>query len=216
MFTGLITELGTLLDISSGDSNYSLMIEADKILDGIQLGDSIATNGVCLTVTSFDKNKFTVDIMPKTLELSSLSELNIGSKLNLENALTLSTKLGGHIVSGHIDTIGVVKTIEKKSNAILITIEPKNHDNTLVIPQGSITIDGISLTIATLDDSTITVSIIPHTLSETNLQYKNIGDVVNIEYDIIGKYLKRYVNYSTKSDNSSNIDMNFLSQNNFL
>jgi riboflavin synthase len=216
LFTGLITEVGTLIDIEGSGDCYALKIKADEILKDINIGDSVSTNGICLTVTYYDRDSFKVDVMPKTLELTSLKALKQGSPLNLEPALTLNTRLGGHLVSGHVDTIGTIRGIERNHNAILISIYINNLDERLVIPQGSVTIDGISLTIAELTNDTITVSIIPHTLDNTNLYSKGIGDTVNIEYDIIGKYISRHMMGIKPTENESNIDYSFLEKNNFL
>ena len=215
MFTGLIEEVGSLISKEITRDKASLKISSHTILDKIKLGDSISTNGVCLTVTDYSDSYFIVDVMPKTLQLSNLGSLNQGDYLNLEPALTLSTRLGGHMVSGHIDTTATIINISPLSNAILITLEILNHDTFLVIPRGSISIDGISLTIAELDKSRVTVSIIPHTYRSTNLCHKGIGDIVNIEYDLIGKYIKNHMIIGS-DDTSKDITMDFLKDNNFI
>lgn len=216
MFTGLVLETGKVLDIIEGQNNYSITVLGNKILKDVSLGDSISTNGVCLTVTDYTQDNFTVDVMPKTLSVTSLNSISPGSIVNLEPALTLSSPLGGHLVSGHIDTIGYINAITMNNNAYLIDLDIKAMDPLLVTPKGSITIDGISLTIAELYENGLQVSIIPHTYTSTNLNEKSIGSIVNIEYDIIGKYIKRHVKHSEDINDSSNINMNFLAENNFL
>jgi riboflavin synthase len=182
------------------------------------LGDSIATNGVCLTVTSFSKNKFTVDVMPETLRKSSLNELQIGDKVNLERALRLKDRLGGHLVSGHIDGVGEINAKKREDNAILFNISLPAGLRRYLISKGSIAIDGISLTIADLRDEEFMLSIIPHTAEVTTLGQKEIGDIVNLEVDLIGKYVERMLNFKeeSKDNNESKVDFDLLQQNGFL
>lgn len=214
MFTGLVEEVGTLLDRQVSSEKGVLRIKACKVLKDSNIGDSISTNGVCLTVTHIEDDFFTADVMPKTLDLSNLGKIPLGSKLNLERSLMANSRLGGHMVSGHVDTTGNITSIVEDSNAILYTIDISDHDSLLVIERGSISIDGISLTVSKLSGNFITVSVIPHTRSHTNLCDKAIGSMVNIEYDIFGKYLKNYMVRTNRAD--SNIDMDFLMTNNFL
>jgi len=169
-----------------------LTIAASRVTPGVKLGDSIAVNGVCLTVVSWDASSFTVDVMPQTYRHSNLSELAPGSPVNLERAMMAGGRFGGHMVQGHADGTGVIRAVTPDANAVVFTIAP--HDSRLlraIVPQGSVTLDGISLTVANVDReaSQFTVSIIPHTLRMTALQHKRRGDTVNIENDILGKYV---------------------------
>lgn len=193
MFTGLIEEIGKLRAIRRQGETLVLDIAASRILEDIKLGDSIAVNGVCLTVISFDGTSFAVDVTPQTYRHSNLSELKPGSPVNLERAMLAGGRFGGHIVQGHADGTGTIRDKTPEGNAIYFTVEP--HDSRLlrtIVPQGSVALDGISLTVADVDRTrgSFTVSLIPHTLKETALQYKRAGDTVNIENDILGKYVE--------------------------
>jgi riboflavin synthase len=193
MFTGLIEEIGKLRAVRRQGETLVLDIAASRILDDIKLGDSIAVNGVCLTVISHDSNSFSADVTPQTYRHSNLSELKPGSPVNLERAMVAGGRFGGHIVQGHADGTGTIRGKKPEANAIYFTIEP-NEPRLLrtIVPQGSVALDGISLTVADVDRTagTFTVSLIPHTLKETVLQYKQTGDTVNIENDILGKYVE--------------------------
>jgi riboflavin synthase len=215
MFTGIIEELGEVNNIKRGNKAIVLTIKANKVVEDVELGDSIATNGVCLTVTDFSETEFKVDVMPETMRKSSLGELNVGDQVNLERALKLSDRLGGHLVSGHIDGIGKITDKQREDNAILITITPDPELLKNIIAEGSIAIDGISLTVAELNSDSFVVSIIPHTNEVTTLPHKNIGDVVNLETDMIGKYVKRMMQFEEKQENKD-IDMKKLKDNGFL
>ncbi|SDC57450.1 MULTISPECIES: riboflavin synthase [unclassified Candidatus Frackibacter] len=217
MFTGIVEELGEVNSIQRGSQSVVLEIKATEVLSDVQVGDSIATNGVCLTVTSFSEDRFTVDVMPETMRKSSLGELKIGDIVNLERALRLQDRLGGHLVSGHIDSIGTIKKKEREDNAVLITISLPQELKRLLVPKGSIAIDGISLTIAELTDDAFTVSLIPHTAEVTTLGAKGVGDIVNLEADLIGKYVERMLNFKDDDNNSkSEVDFDLLQQNGFL
>lgn len=217
MFTGIVEELGEVNSIQRGSQSVVLEIKATEVLSDVQVGDSIATNGVCLTVTSFSEDRFTVDVMPETMRKSSLGELKIGDIVNLERALRLQDRLGGHLVSGHIDSIGTIKKKEREDNAVLITISLPQELKRLLVPKGSIAIDGISLTIAELTDNAFTVSLIPHTAEVTTLGVKGVGDIVNLEADLIGKYVERMLNFKDDDNNSkSEVDFDLLQQNGFL
>ncbi|WDV46583.1 riboflavin synthase [Clostridiaceae bacterium M8S5] len=216
MFTGIVEEIGMVVDITMNSNSAQLKISADKILTDLNQGDSVCTNGVCLTVTSYDEVSFSVDVMTKTLQSSNLRDLKYGDKVNLERALKMETRLGGHILSGHVDTTGVIQSIERIENALLICIKPVNYKKELVIDKGSIGIDGISLTVAEITESDFTVAIIPHTLSNTILKEKIKGDTVNLEYDILGKYVQRFFKVYEKADSELGISYSFLEQNNFL
>ncbi|ADL12940.1 riboflavin synthase [Acetohalobium arabaticum] len=217
MFTGIVEEMGEVSSINRGSQSVELEIKADKVLEDVKIGDSIATSGVCLTVTDFGEDYFTVDVMPETMRKSSLAELQIGSKVNLERALRLQDRLGGHLVSGHIDGTGKIKKKQREDNAILVTVSLPSDLKRYLIPKGSITVDGISLTIAELEETEFIVSLIPHTAQETTLGQKSIGDTVNLEVDLIGKYVERMLNFQIESDNNqSNVDLNLLQKNGFL
>lgn len=192
MFTGLIEEVGVLRKSQRRGEAMVLTIAGAKVLEDVKLGDSIAVNGVCLTVIAFDGATFAVDVMPETFRHTNLSELSPGSPVNLERAMMAGGRFGGHIVQGHVDGTGIVIGRAAEANAVVFTIKPS--DPALmrhVVPQGSVTLDGISLTVVSVDRDagSLTVSIIPHTLRETALQNKRPGDSLNIECDIVGKYI---------------------------
>lgn len=191
MFTGIIEEIGRIKKISHGAKSACLGIEAHKVLKDTHIGDSIATNGVCLTVTDMKPGYFEVDVMHETLKRSNLAELKTGSSVNLERALTLNTRLGGHMVSGHIDGIGTIHRIYKEDIAQKIVISTTKDITKYIINKGSIAIDGISLTVVYVLDHEFEVSIIPHTKDETTLLSKKVGDTVNLECDLIGKYVEK-------------------------
>lgn len=217
MFTGIVEEIGTIKQIKNGLKSSKLIISCNKVLEKTEIGDSICTNGVCLTVTNINKETFEADVMAETIRKSNLNTLKIGSKVNLERALSLSTRLGGHLVSGHIDGIGYIKDLKKEDTAIWITIKTSADILRYIIYKGSITIDGISLTIAYVDDYVFKVSIIPHTLQQTILSSKNIGDSVNLECDMIGKYVEKLLGItSTDKQQANNINETFLKENGFI
>ncbi|MEW9096577.1 MAG: riboflavin synthase [Clostridiaceae bacterium] len=218
MFTGIVEEIGKVKGIKKGQQSASITIQSLKAIEDVKLGDSICTNGVCLTVTAFTKEDFTVDVMPETMRKSNLKDLSIGSHVNLERALKVSDRLGGHIVSGHIDGRGKIRGFKKEDNAIWITVEAPVEILKYVIYKGSITIDGVSLTVAHVDNSEFKVSIIPHTGEETILLMKRLGDEVNLECDIISKYVEKLVNFNNESKNhdESSINLNYLSENGFV
>lgn len=216
MFTGLVEEIGKVLKINKNQYSASITLQANKVLENIQIGDSISTNGVCLTVTQFNSESFTVDVMPETIRRSSLKNLKYGSKVNLERALKIGDRLGGHIVSGHIDGVGIIKNFEKDDNATWVTISVENKIIKYIIEKGSVAIDGISLTVAYVDEQIFQVSIIPLTNNETTLTSKKMGDEVNIECDIVGKYIERFINFSTDKTSKSNVDIDFLKTNGFI
>ena len=220
MFTGIIEELGIIENIKNGVNSEILTIKAKKILEESQIGDSISVNGVCLTITNIGKNSFSADVMHETLKRSSLGNLNRGAKVNLERALQLNTRLGGHIVSGHIDGIGIIKSIKKDDNAVWYTIEADEKILRYIIEKGSIAIDGISLTVADVNCKEFSVSVIPHTRSVTNLSEKKLGSIINIENDCIGKYVEKLLyhkkeEYFFESKKESNISKDFLIKNGF-
>lgn len=217
MFTGIVEEIGTITHIKNGVKSSKLIINCNKVLEKTEIGDSICTNGVCLTVTNINKGTFEADVMSETIRKSNLNTLKIGSKVNLERALSLSTRLGGHLVSGHIDGTGYIKDLKKEDTAIWITIKTSVDILRYIVYKGSITIDGISLTIAYVDNDVFKVSIIPHTLQQTILSSKNIGDSVNLECDMIGKYVEKLLGISNSDkQQSNNINETFLKENGFI
>lgn len=223
MFTGIIEETGKVEAVAKGSNSAVITIAAVKVLEDTKIGDSIAVNGVCLTVTSISGRKFSADVMAETLRRSSLGSLKHGSMVNLERAMAANGRFGGHIVSGHIDGVGVISSFEKEDNAVWVKIETPAKILRYIVEKGSITIDGISLTVAKLTDSSFAVSVIPHTGEETTLLNRNPGDIVNLENDIVGKYVERLMNFKTddrdnkseERNNSDSITMNFLNENGF-
>lgn len=223
MFTGIIEETGKVEAVAKGSNSAVITIAAVKVLEDTKIGDSIAVNGVCLTVTSISGRKFSADVMAETLRRSSLGSLKHGSMVNLERAMAANGRFGGHIVSGHIDGVGVISSFEKEDNAVWVEIETPAKILRYIVEKGSITIDGISLTVAKLTDSSFAVSVIPHTGEETTLLNRNPGDIVNLENDIVGKYVERLMNFKTddrdnkseERNNTDSITMNFLNENGF-
>jgi riboflavin synthase len=196
MFTGIIEEIGELRRIHRQGQAMILTIGAKRILSDVNMGDSISVNGVCLTVVAYDTDSFSVDVMPETYRKSNLRKLQSGSKVNLERAMMANGRFGGHIVQGHVDTPAVILTRTPEENAIVFRFEPEKKDVfKYIIPGGSITIDGISLTVVEVTEHSATVSIIPHTLAQTVLQEKKPGDTVNIECDVLGKYMERLLKF---------------------
>ena len=213
MFTGIIEEVGTVKEVCRNGNNSFIRIQAKKILSDVHLGDSIAVNGVCLTVTRYESSIFQADVMNETLSRSSLGSLQTGSSVNLERAMSANGRFGGHIVSGHIDGTGRIIDIKNDGIATWYTIGADTGIMRYIVEKGSVAIDGISLTVAKVSDNNFSVSIIPHTAEQTILSTKKIGDVVNLENDIIGKYVEKLIN-PAKSD--SVIDMAFLAERGFL
>ena len=213
MFTGIIEEVGSVHSIGGG----RLTVRAAKVLQDVQLGDSIAVNGVCLTVTRFDSGSFDADVMPETIRRTSLAELKKGSPVNLERALTLQSRLGGHIVSGHIDGTGEIVKFADEGNAILMTVSADSSLLRYIVEKGSVALDGISLTVAQVTDSDFTVSLIPHTREVTNLGSKKVGSPINIETDVLGKYVEKMLKGSSPvpAKAQSNMTLDFLRENGF-
>lgn len=215
MFTGIVEEMGTIRTIRRGAVSAVLSISAKIILDGLNIGDSIAVNGVCLTATSIDDCGFTADVMPETLSRSSLGSLDIGSFVNLERAMAANGRFGGHIVSGHIDGTGTITETRKDDNAVWYTVKASSNLLRYVVEKGSITIDGISLTVASVSADRFSVSLIPHTAKVTVLGHKRAGDIVNLETDIIGKYVEKLLNPPAQRTQGSRITRDFLEQYDF-
>lgn len=214
MFTGIVEEMGEVQSVTKAADTYILRIRAEKVLCGTELGDSIAVNGLCLTVTSLDGDTFTADVMPESLRRSSLSALKKGDCVNLERALTLSSRLGGHIVSGHIDGTGTIVKYKKEANAVWITINAPESIMRYIVEKGSVAVDGVSLTVADTGAGTFRVSVIPHTGEKTVLLQKREGDSVNLEADIIGKYVEKLCGDRRKP--SGSLTAEFLAENGFM
>jgi len=191
MFTGIVEEKGTVGHISLAGISSSIAIRARKVLEGTRIGDSIAVNGVCLTVVSLRPDGFTADVMAETIRRTGLGSLKPGDQVNLERAMAADGRFGGHIVAGHIDGVGTIRSAVPEGNAVWITIDAPPQILRYIVEKGSIAIDGISLTVAYVDESVFKVSVIPHTAAETTLLSKKAGDIVNLENDIVGKYIEK-------------------------
>jgi riboflavin synthase len=213
MFTGIIEEIGTVKAIQHGSKSVCLTVWAEKVIEDMKIGDSINTNGVCLTVVSFNKGAFSADAMPETMRRSNLGSLNVGSKVNLERAMKLTDRLGGHIVSGHIDGTGVIRKTWEEDNAVWFTIHAEKPMMKYIAEKGSVAIEGISLTIARVDDSSFDVSVIPHTLNMTTMLNKKASESVNIECDLIAKYLEKVAGFG---NDKGNITMEYLAEQGFV
>lgn len=215
MFTGIVEEMGTIRSIRRGAHSAVLSIGADTVLSDLKTGDSVAVNGVCLTATGTDPGGFTADVMHETLDRSSLGTLTVGSRVNLERAMAAHGRFGGHIVSGHIDGTGTIAALRKDDNALWYTVKAAPGLLRYVVEKGSITIDGISLTVACVETDQFSVSVIPHTAAVTILGEKRPGDVVNLETDLIGKYVEKLLTPQTQARPRSGITLEFLAQNGF-
>ncbi|ERJ12952.1 riboflavin synthase [Haloplasma contractile] len=216
MFTGLVEEIGTIQSIEKSTKSARINIKANTVLDGVKLGDSIATNGVCLTVTNFSNNQFSVDVMAETMRSSNLYRLTTGDEVNLERAMQVGDRLGGHIVSGHIDGIGTITKFTPEDNAVWCTIKTSQDILKYIIHKGSIAIDGVSLTVSYVDDEVFKVSIIPHTKQVTTILRKQEGQIVNLECDMIGKYVEKLLKPQTEKKEKKDISLEFLSKNGFM
>ena len=212
MFTGIVEEMGVIKEIAHGARSSTITINARKVLADVKIGDSINTNGICLTVVTFGKESFSVDVMPETLRRTSLGQLKTGSPVNLERALRLSDRLGGHLVSGHIDGTGTINRRWEEDNAIWFTITTDLPILRYIVEKGSVAIDGISLTVARVDSKSFGVSIIPHTQEVTTLLSKSAGDLVNIECDVIAKYIEKL---TQNKDPKRSVDRDFLLEHGF-
>lgn len=209
MFTGIVEEKGSIAAIKKGQKSSVVSIKGSIIFDDLKIGDSVAVNGICLTVTSIKDNIFTADVMPETLSRSSLGEVKIGGSVNLERAMAADGRFGGHIVSGHIDGTGEIINIKRDDNAVWYTIRTKPEIMKYIVEKGSVAIDGISLTVAKVSHDNFSVSIIPHTLKETVLSEKRVGSSVNLENDIVGKYVEKLLEVK-KEQSESRITKEFL------
>ncbi len=218
MFTGIVEEIGTVKNIIKGSRSIKLAIAAQKVLENTNLGDSIAVNGVCLTVTALGKNGFTADVMPESMSKTNMGKLKPGDRVNLERALTLASRLGGHIVSGHIDGVGEIIDMEKDDNAVRVTLTASPKVMKYIVSEGSVALDGVSLTVAHLGESDFTVSLIPHTAQVTTLLDKKVGDKLNVENDVVGKYVERLLDFSAKNEikeKKPSLSLSFLRENGF-
>ncbi len=223
MFTGIIEEVGEIKAIKRGTKSAQLTIKGDVVTKASNIGDSIAVNGVCLTATSIQGNIFTADVMAESMRRTSLGSLTPGSRVNLERAMAAGGRFGGHIVSGHIDGTGVIREFVREDNAVWVTIDTEPKILKYIIEKGSIAIDGISLTVAYVDDSCFKVSIIPHTGCSTTLLTKNPKDIVNLENDVIGKYVDKLLHFDDNASGrvaddgrQSGIDTTFLAKHGFI
>ena len=211
MFTGIVEELGIIRKLHVSGHSGSIEIEAHKVLQNTNVGDSIAVNGICLTVTALGKDFFTADIMAETVRRSSLKNATSGDFVNLERAMAADGRFGGHIVSGHVDGTGTILSMKKEENAVWVTISAPPSIMKFIVEKGSVCLDGISLTVAAVGESDFKVSVIPHTGGETTLLKKKAGNTINIENDIIGKYVDRLLNFKDSSPSDSDgITMDFL------
>jgi riboflavin synthase len=222
MFTGIIEGLGTIRSIRASGEGRRFAIEADFSLDRTKIGDSIAVNGACLTAVSLSGNRFEADLSPETLDVSAMGALKVGDRVNVERALRLSDRIDGHLVSGHIDGVGRIITRERQSNAIIVTFGVEAFLARYMIKKGSVAVDGVSLTINSLGESEFSVSIIPHTAGLTTIGIKQTGDPVNIETDLIGKYIERFMildnsrPHGADTRKESKVDMALLARTGFL
>lgn len=212
MFTGIIEEVGTVARIQRGRFSAVLTVKARVVLEGLKAGDSIAVNGVCLTVTTFDSRSFTVDIMHESLDRSALVQLAAGSSVNLERAMAANGRFGGHIVSGHVDGVGTIVDIRRDDVAVWYTIQANPPIMKLIVEKGSVAIDGISLTVARVDSDRFSISAIPHTAAVTTLGQRQVGELVNLENDVIGKYVEKLLRPEPQAKAQSSITRDFLAR----
>ena len=208
MFTGIIEETGKIINIT----NDKLSVKAEKVLENTKIGDSIAVNGVCLTVRALGNSYFEADLSPQTFEVTSLRYLKAGNYVNLERAMPADGRFGGHIVSGHIDGTGKISSIRKNGNFYDFSVELNKSESKYTVKKGSIAINGISLTIAEIENNTVKIAVIPHTFEHTTLKELHSGDYVNVETDIFAKYVEKFL--STR-DNKNEMSMEFLIENGF-
>jgi len=218
LFTGIIQKVGTFKRKTKKGNKYQLVIDVDDFLDDVSIGDSIAVNGVCLTVVDYSANSFTVDVMPETVKATNIDNLQSGAKVNLEKSLQPKSFMGGHIVNGHVDGIGTIKSIKEEKNAKIFTIEVGKEITKYLVDKGSVALNGISLTVMDFSDDTLKVSLIPETIRSTNLKYLEQGDEINIETDIIGKYVHKMLNDKKQNynDNKEGITKDTLKKNGFI
>lgn len=212
MFTGIVEETGSIRSLRLSGSSGKIAIRAKKVLGGTRIGDSITVNGVCLTVVSLEKDGFTADVMAETVRRTNLGDTKIGEKVNLERAMAADGRFGGHIVAGHIDGTGMIEELRKEENAVWVKIRTTPEILELIVEKGSICIDGISLTVAEVNEKSFQVSVIPHTGEETTLLKKKAGDRVNLENDIVGKYIKKFLTPSEPAGKCGGLTMELLEE----
>lgn len=216
MFTGLVAELGTVQRLDRQGESYHLTVSAVKVMQNLKIGDSVAVNGACLTVVNMHDSVFTADVMPETVRLTNIGSLHAGDKVNLERTLRLCDGLDGHIVSGHVEGLGTIISRRPEGIANVVEIAAEARLLRYILPKGSIAIDGISLTVTAVTESNFSVAIIPHTAQETTLGFKGVGDKVNLETDIIGKYVERLLNTGAYGKSEKQLDKNILLENGFI
>lgn len=215
MFTGIVEEKGKIKSIQPGTKSIRLTIGAGVVLEGLKIGDSIAVSGVCLTVVDIFSDSFASDVMPETLRMTAFANLKPGDSVNLERAMRSDGRFGGHMVAGHIDGTGVITDIRREDNAVWVKIKASPDILKYVVDKGSIAIDGISLTVAEVEKDYLSVSLIPHTAKETSLLKKNMGDAVNLECDVVGKYIYKFLNADNEKKMNKPIDMELLRKHGF-
>ena len=215
IFTGLVEEIGEILAIENGEKSLKIKIKCKKVLDKSQIGDSIATNGTCLTAVEIGENYFTADCMYETVKRTNLKRLKSGDKVNLEKSITLATPLGGHLVTGDVDCEGTIASITSEGIAKIYEIEIDRKYMKYVVEKGRVTLDGASLTVMGMTDNSLSVSLIPHTQEMVTLGSKNIGDYINVETDLIGKYVERLLKFSDEDKKEGILTREFLLENGF-
>ncbi|QSB08679.1 riboflavin synthase [Lysinibacillus fusiformis] len=212
MFTGLVEDIGVVKAVQSDRDSMKITVQSVKIAEDVKLGDSIAVNGVCLTVTQFTEQQLTMDVMPETVKATNLQQLALGDSVNLERAMPANGRFGGHFVAGHVDGVGKILRIRPVANAVYMDIEMSDELTSFCIPKGSITIDGTSLTLFHVEANRVTISLIPHTYKETVLGMKRVGAIVNIETDLVGKYILQQLK---KGQVTPTITRDYLAQHGF-
>ena len=211
MFTGLVEEMGNVISIKNGPSSIQIKIKCDKVLKNAKIGDSIATNGTCLTAIEIGSNYFVADCMHETVKRTNLKRLKSGDKVNLEKSISLSTPLGGHLVTGDVDSEGVIRSITKDGIAKIYKIEIPHRFMKYIVEKGRVTLDGASLSVVNFEGSTFEVSLIPHTQEMITLGSKKVGDHINVETDLIGKFVERMLNFKEEEEKpKSKLDKEFL------
>ena len=218
MFTGLVAELGSVEKLAQQGNSFHLTVAAQKVMQNLKIGDSVAVNGVCLTVVHLGDASFTADVMPETVRLTNIGLLHAGDRVNLERTLRLCDGLDGHIVSGHVEGLGTIASRRPDGIAMVVTITTPPELLKYIIKKGSIAIDGISLTVTEVMETSFSVSLIPHTAKETTLGFKDVGDRVNLETDIIAKYVERMLGFKNKKEEqqTSLLDKSMLFENGFM
>ncbi|HFH7602373.1 TPA: riboflavin synthase [Streptococcus agalactiae] len=216
MFTGIIEEMGQVSRIRNGIKSQQLSIDAPKLVPLLRKGDSVAVNGVCLTVLDKSETAFIADVMPESMMRTSLAALRLHSKVNLELALRSDSRLGGHFVLGHVDGVGKIEKIQKDDIAVRFSIDAPPSIMSYIIEKGSVALDGISLTVVSFTEHSFEVSVIPHTMAQTNLSLKKVGDLLNIEVDVLGKYAEKFLVPTNRTNHTSSVmDWSFLSENGY-